>query len=208
MPCLEPKFDVIKIHPLGNMTTTFFLKCSLQLFSQGPQCPDGFRERTAINLTLLSGHTNVCSSYRKYWWCHHMWCAHWPRCYYPHLSCIRPVYLFCSASSEICSLPDVLTGNPPELLNGSTLLLVLVPACCLAGAVAVVGELTLGTTVEVGLVTETAVAHLSGETERGTEKDCGWIRHLFYWHSREKHCPGLELENKMRQQWAKGLRLP
>lgn len=80
------------------------------------------------------------------------------------------MYLFSSAFSEICSLPNILTGYLPKLLNGSTLLLVLIPACCLAGAVTVVGKLTLGTAVKVGLVTETAVAHLSGETEKKTER--------------------------------------
>lgn len=62
------------------------------------------------------------------------------------------------------SLPDILTGCPAELLDGSTLLLVFVPACSLAGAVAVVSKLTLGTAVQIGLVPETAVAHLSGQT--------------------------------------------
>lgn len=68
------------------------------------------------------------------------------------------------------SLPNVLTGGPAELLDGSALLLVFVPACSLAGAVAVVSKLALGTAVQIGLVPETAVAHLGGQTEKESHK--------------------------------------
>lgn len=68
------------------------------------------------------------------------------------------------------SSPNILAGRIANLLDGSTLLFVFIPACSLAGAVAVVGKLTLGTAVQFGLVPETAVAHLSGKTERETDK--------------------------------------
>lgn len=40
----------------------------------------------------------------------------------------------------------------------------LLPACCLAGAVTVVGKLTLSAAVQVGLMTETVVANLVIQT--------------------------------------------
>lgn len=40
----------------------------------------------------------------------------------------------------------------------------LIPACSLAGSVTVVGEFTLGAAVQVGLVTEAAMAHLLRQT--------------------------------------------
>lgn len=101
-------------------------------------------------------------------------------CYNHHCS---ELYLLNSPFEEMCnclvllplssvqfSLPNILAGCLPKLLDGSTLLLVFIPACSLAGAVTVVGKLTLGAAVQIGLVTETAVAHLSGKTERETYK--------------------------------------
>lgn len=67
-------------------------------------------------------------------------------------------------------LPNILAGCLAELPDGSTLLLMFVPACSLAGAVAVVGKLALGAAVQFGLTAETAVAHLSGQAERETNK--------------------------------------
>lgn len=71
-----------------------------------------------------------------------------------------------SMQGEFFSLPNILVGCLADLPDGSTLLLVFIPACSLAGAVTIVGKLTLGTAVQVGLVPETAVAHLCGVTER------------------------------------------
>lgn len=68
------------------------------------------------------------------------------------------------------SLPNVLARRLADLLYGSTLLLVFLPARSLAGAVAVMGKLTLGAAVQFGLLPETAVADLSGQTESETDK--------------------------------------
>ena len=62
-------------------------------------------------------------------------------------------------------LPDIFTGCSAIASDGGTLLLVFVPAGGLAGAVAVVGKLTLSTAVKVGLVAEAAMAHHGGQTE-------------------------------------------
>lgn len=66
-------------------------------------------------------------------------------------------------------LPNILAGRAAELLDGATLLLVLVPARGLAGSVAVVGKLALSAAVQIGLMAEAAVAHLGGQTERETQ---------------------------------------
>lgn len=63
-------------------------------------------------------------------------------------------------------LPDTLTWCLANLFDGSTLLLVFIPACTLAGAITVMGKLTLSTAVKIDLTPETAVAHLVGQTER------------------------------------------
>lgn len=59
---------------------------------------------------------------------------------------------------------NILAGRAAELLDGATLLLVLVPARGLAGSVAVVGKLALSAAVQIGLMAEAAVAHLGGQT--------------------------------------------
>ena len=64
----------------------------------------------------------------------------------------------------LLSLPDILAGRPAAAPDGAALLLVFAPAGRLAGAVAVVGELTLNTAVEVGLLAEAVVAHRSRQT--------------------------------------------
>lgn len=64
------------------------------------------------------------------------------------------------------SSPNIVTGHLPQLLDGPTLQFVFIPACSLAGAVTIVGKLALSAAVQVGLMTETAVAHLSGKTDR------------------------------------------
>lgn len=58
------------------------------------------------------------------------------------------------------SLPDPVSRRLPQLPDGVALLPVLLPACRLAGAVAVVGKPALGAAVQRGLLTEAAVAHL------------------------------------------------
>lgn len=63
--------------------------------------------------------------------------------------------------------PDIFTGCLPGLPDGFALLLVLIPTSCLAGAIAVVGKLALGTAEQLSLAAETAVAHLAGKTVRG-----------------------------------------
>lgn len=68
-------------------------------------------------------------------------------------------------------LPNVLAGcRKVQLPDGSTLPLMFVPACSLAGAVTIVGELALDAAVQFGLTAETAVTHLRGQAERQTER--------------------------------------
>jgi len=62
-------------------------------------------------------------------------------------------------------LPKLFSRHLAHLPDGATFLLVFLPACSLAGAVAVMGELTLGAAVQLGLAPETAVAHLIGPAE-------------------------------------------
>lgn len=72
--------------------------------------------------------------------------------------------------------PDIFTGGLPKLPDGFTLLLMFIPACSLTGPITVVGKPTLGTAVQLSLVTETAVAHLSGKTERETRNtECSQV---------------------------------
>lgn len=68
------------------------------------------------------------------------------------------------------SLPDILAGRIDDLPDGCALMLMFFPACSLAGTVAVVGKFTLSTSVQVGLVPETAVANLSGQTDKKKDK--------------------------------------
>lgn len=63
--------------------------------------------------------------------------------------------------------PNIFTGGLPRLPDGFALLLVLIPTGRLAGAIAVVGKLALGTAEQLSLATETAVAHLAGKAARG-----------------------------------------
>lgn len=63
-------------------------------------------------------------------------------------------------------LPDILVGGRSGLPDGRTFLLVVFPAGRLAGPVAVMGKPALSTAVQIGPTTETAVAHLGGQTER------------------------------------------
>lgn len=65
--------------------------------------------------------------------------------------------------------PDIFSGCLPRLPDGFALLLVLIPACRLAGAIAVVGKLAMGAAEQLSLATETAVAHLAGKTARGRQ---------------------------------------
>lgn len=74
------------------------------------------------------------------------------------------------------SLPDPVSRHRPQLLDGSALLPVFLPACSLAGTVAVVGELTLATAVQLGLLAETAVAHLGGKTGQKERPRRGHVR--------------------------------
>lgn len=56
------------------------------------------------------------------------------------------------------------------------LLLVFLPACSLAGPVAVVGELTLAAAVQLGLMAKTTVAHLRGKTaQKGHRRGHGTV---------------------------------
>lgn len=72
--------------------------------------------------------------------------------------------------------PDIFTGCLPKLPDGFTLLLMFIPACSLTGPITVVGKPTLGTAVQLSLVTETAVAHLSGKTEGETRNtECSFF---------------------------------
>jgi len=65
-------------------------------------------------------------------------------------------------------LPNIFAGCFAYLLDGSTLLLVFIPACSLAGSVTIVSKPALSAAMQVALTPETAVAHLGGQTDRET----------------------------------------
>lgn len=87
------------------------------------------------------------------------------------------VHLFISLSFLLQFYsPDIFTGGLPKFPDGFTLQLMFIPACSLTGPITVVGKPTLGTAVQLSLVTETAVAHLSGKTERETRNtESSWV---------------------------------
>merc|ERR1712142_22891 len=60
-------------------------------------------------------------------------------------------------------------------------MLVLLPACSLAGAVAVVSEVTHSTGVEAGLTTEAVVTHLGGDTVQHHGSEAGFREDHLSW---------------------------
>lgn len=87
--------------------------------------------------------------------------------------CTKPWYWYSSRTVTVLLLPvqfyspDIITRCLLILPDSFALLLVLIPASRLAGAITVVGKLALGTAEQLSLATETAVAHLAGKTVRG-----------------------------------------